>query len=940
MLPSLKPHLLLALLLAMTVLRPLPASAHAFLLSSDPAANAVVPVAPQTVTLRFTEPLETSYSRAQLFDQSGAEVAGASSSIGDDPRTLTVAIPPGLTNGTYSILWRTLSTVDGHTAQGYLPFTIGTQADVQIVTAPVVETVGGGLPEWALPAARWLALLGLAGVVAIWPVWLFVLRPAISPAWQLGPRLTRRARGYAVAAFLFALVANVVALLVQSMAISGPANLLAGLTTTLSDTRYGTWWLVRMGALLIFAAALLGAAWWWPWRNRYPTLLALLVAATLPLPFSMIAHAGAEPVGRATAIAFDYAHLLGAALWVGGLIFLVAVLVPILRDLTAAGRRVVLGRALPRFSLLALIAWGVMAMTGLYAAWLQVGSLPALTGTPYGQTLILKLILIVPLLALAAFNLFVVTRKLRAAETEQQVEGWGGHFVTALMAEAVIVTLLLGVVGMLIGTPPARQVMALEANRISIPLAAAGQTGTLSISPGTVGPNHYRLELGSGHEDHLRNPSITDATLRLELPDRQTGQIDVPLRPAPGGGYEAHGSELAFPGEWRMQVTVRMPGEPDWVVPVTREVTADGPSAQVPAPPPLFGPNGVVALALLVLGIGGLVFSLVGGARGFRKEAAGLGAAAVIVGIVLLVQARLPAAAIAAVDPNPALALAAPDPAAVVRGEPLFAQNCVLCHGPGGRGDGPGAASLSRPPADLAGGHSLGHSDEDYAYWIANGIEGTDMPAFTGTLDDDQIRDVIAYVRSLQRTALLARDAPGPEACTVAPRTLDEIAALSAGPIPREPPNAAETGGAPADEATIAGVTATARELVACSNAGDILRRLALYSDSRLRFAYPEGPTRALEAIAAEPLPLALDQRVALLGVQDVRLLDDGRVSARVEVDNPALHSHDPSVAAAAAQQEAARLIFVQEAGRWRVDETRREDTRTDATPSAGTGTE
>lgn len=628
---------------AVSIANPQSVGAHAFLTNSDPAANAIVPSAPSTVTLRFTEPLETSYSRAQLFDQTGAEVTGASSSIGADPNTMTVAMPTGLSNGTYSILWRTLSTVDGHTAQGYLPFTIGTQADVQIVGTPAAETTGSALPEWVLPVARWLALLALAGVVAIWPTWVFVVRPSISPAWQLGPKLTRRARGYATAAFGFAVAANVVALVVQAMAISGPANLLGGLTTTLTETRYGTWWLVRMGALLIFAAALLGAAWWRPWRNPVPTSFTLLIAMCLPLPFSMIAHAGAEPVGRATAVAFDFAHLLGASVWVGGLIFLAIVLVPILRDLTASGRRVVLGRALPRFSMIALITWGVIAVTGFYSSWLQVGNLAALTGTPYGQTLILKLLLIVPLLALAAFNLLVVTRKLRNAETEQQVEGSSGHFVTALTAEVVIVTLLLGVVGLLIGTPPARQVMALEANRLGLPLAAAGQAGTLYISPGTVGQNHYRLELGGGHEAHLRNPSITDATLRLELPDRQTGQIDVPLRPAPGGGYEAHGSELAFPGDWRMQVTVRMPGQPDWVVLVTREITVEPPASQVPGPPPLFGPTGVAALALLVVGIAGVVFAIFGGGPGTRKEAAGLGMAAAAIGVFLLLQARLPA---------------------------------------------------------------------------------------------------------------------------------------------------------------------------------------------------------------------------------------------------------------------------------------------------------
>ena len=910
-----------------------PVAAHAFLENSDPAANAVLPTAPQSVTLTFTEPLETSYSRGELFDATGAQVPGATSTIGPEPRMMTVEIPPGLAAGTYSLLWRTLSTVDGHTAQGYLPFTVGTEADVRIVASPVVGATAGALPEWTLAVARWLALLGLAMVVAVWPVWLFVVRPAISPAWQLGPILTRRLRRYATGAFAFSLLANLVALSVQAAAISGPADLLNGLTTTLGDTRYGTWWLVRVGVLLIFAAVLLGTAWWWPWRRRPATLLALAASAALPLPFSMISHAGAEPEGQATAVAFDYVHLLGASLWAGGLLFLVVALAPTVGDLTAAGRRVVLGRALPRFSALALIAWGVMGFTGLYSAWLQVGNIPALTGTPYGQTLILKLILIVPLLALGAFNLAVVTRKLRSAETEERVEGWSNHLVSALVGEAVIVTLLLGAVGMLIGTPPARQALEQQAGSLRIALEASGQTGALIITPGTVGTNHYRLELGSGHEAHLRNPGVADATLRLSLPERQTGQIDVPLIVAPSGGYEAHGSELAFSGDWQVQLTVRMPGQPDWVVSTAQRISSSAAPSQIPPPPPLFGVAGIAALVLIVLGAAAITFALFGTTSGFRKEAAGLGAAAVVAGLVLLFQARLPAGAAAAVDP--AAGLASLDPAAVERGQALFSQNCALCHGAGARGDGPGVASLTRPPADLTAGHSLGHSDDDYAYWIENGIAGTGMPGFGDELEDGEVRDVIAYVRSLQQTALLARDVPGPEECTVPPRTLEEIETLAKTP-PAEPPVVSEAGGEPADEATRAAITATARELVACSNGGDILRRLALYSDDRLRFAYPDGPTRALELIAESPLALPLPERVALVRVEDVRYMTNGRVRALVTIDNPASHSHDPQTAATASQQEVARLIFIEEAGRWRVDETRREDATTNATPIGG----
>ena len=82
----------------------------------------IVPVAPTAITLRFTEPLERSYSRAELYDQTGALVPDAVSRAGDDQFTMVIDVPAGLPNGTYSVLWRSLSTADGHTAQGYFAF--------------------------------------------------------------------------------------------------------------------------------------------------------------------------------------------------------------------------------------------------------------------------------------------------------------------------------------------------------------------------------------------------------------------------------------------------------------------------------------------------------------------------------------------------------------------------------------------------------------------------------------------------------------------------------------------------------------------------------------------------------------------------------------------------------------------------------------------------
>ena len=917
--------LLVALLglVALLLGTPLPAEAHAFLGQSDPAANAVLPTAPAEVTLRFTEPLEQSYSRADLYDQTGAELDGASFRFGPDGSTRVVSLPDGLANGTYSVLWRTLSTADGHTAQGYVPFTVGTDRDVTAVVPPATEQVSAGAPELVRAASRWFALLALAAVVAVWPVWLFVLRPAIAPAWQAGPALARRVRRFAVWAIGLAVVADVVALVVQALATLAEGGFLGALRTTLFETRYGTLWLVRIGLLLLFAAALLGVGWWWPRRRPVAAVAALGLAALLPLPFSLLAHAAAQPEGRATAIAADLAHVLGAAVWIGGIFVLLATLAPTLNDLTAAGRQVVLGRALPRFSALALVAWGVMGLTGLYAAALEVGNLHGLTGTPYGQTLLLKLALLVPLLALGAFNLLVVTRKVRRATDEEATAGWSGNFVTAIAAEAILVTVLLGVVGMLIGQAPARQELAAQAGRLVIPLEANGQRGTLYVTPGSVGPNHYRLELGTGHEAHLRNPVGSEAVLRFDLPEQGTGQSEVALLPAAGGAFEGHGSELSIAGDWTIGARVTGPGQSDWEARVDRPVGLEPPAADLPPPPPRFGPAGIAGLLLLILGIVGVVWAALAKQSVMRREAAGLGVAALAVGAVVLLGARLPTTLAA---PDAVAAVERPDPAAVVRGEPLFAANCVACHGVRGQGDGPAAASNGLVPANLTVSHARAHSDTDLAFWIGNGIAGTGMPGFGDSLSDAEIADVVVYVRDLQADAMQAAEAPGAEACIVEPRTLAELRATGGTPVSGEvampEPEPSPPGeGTAADEADLAAIRATVGELVACANAGDTMRRLALYSDDRIRRAYPQGPTSALERIAGTPVPVPAAEKVALLGISEARQLPDDRLAARVTIDNPQFHTHGAATPGANPQQEAALLVFVAEDGRWKIDE-------------------
>ncbi|MFO8212479.1 c-type cytochrome, partial [Pseudomonas aeruginosa] len=68
-----------------------------------------------------------------------------------------------------------------------------------------------------------------------------------------------------------------------------------------------------------------------------------------------------------------------------------------------------------------------------------------------------------------------------------------------------------------------------------------------------------------------------------------------------------------------------------------------------------------------------------------------------------------------------------PDPA---RGAPLYAQQCSICHGDAGKGDGPAGIGLQPPPADLTARARLDQlSLYDLRTVIGLGVAGTDMPA-------------------------------------------------------------------------------------------------------------------------------------------------------------------------------------------------------------------
>jgi mono/diheme cytochrome c family protein len=90
-------------------------------------------------------------------------------------------------------------------------------------------------------------------------------------------------------------------------------------------------------------------------------------------------------------------------------------------------------------------------------------------------------------------------------------------------------------------------------------------------------------------------------------------------------------------------------------------------------------------------------------------------------------------------------------PATVARGRALYAAHCAACHDPTGMGDGDAGSALYPSPALLAHLLRMPYAVDPYLLWsISEGGApfGTQMPAFKDTLDQDQIWQVITYMRA------------------------------------------------------------------------------------------------------------------------------------------------------------------------------------------------
>jgi len=411
---------------------------------------------------------------------------------------------------------------------------------LEVVTASVMDEYGLSRRRAALLAGTAITLLGVVPAFDIDVLSLMdkvvgeflllagglVLAVALSPS-TVG---SRRVGVLLVVAAELAIVGTVWMIAAQANMI-GDSFLSWG---AVADTQSGQWWIARLVVIALFCVLI-------PLRTRLVVRGALFVVGALAIGMLGVVAAGGHAIsGDSLVVGFvaTVVHLAAMSIWLGGLA--VVLVAPRPGEFWSTVRR---------FSPWALGSVVALAVTGTVNAWRQLGSIDDLTDSSYGRWLVIKLVLVVLVVGVAAFSRRVVqTRGDDASVIVRRSVG----------VEIAGVALILGATAGLVNSPPPTDAPEI----VSVSAVVGDRVAQVELEPAVTGGTemHVYVTSPSGALD-----SADEITVTAGLPDQDIPPFEVEVFPAGLNHVVSTDVNLPVAGLWTFEVTARY-GEFDEVV--------------------------------------------------------------------------------------------------------------------------------------------------------------------------------------------------------------------------------------------------------------------------------------------------------------------------------------------------------------------------------------
>lgn len=707
-----------------------PVFAHALLVRSNPAANAVLEQPPVQVELFFSEALEPQLSSIKVIDANNVSVdAGDVRVDPTDPTRMTVSLR-SLNDGVYTVTWKAVSAIDGHQSVGTFPFAVG-NVNPEAVNA-IQQSTSFRLPFSTL-VAKFLMLASLALLLGHRLFIALVWNPALkAEQGEAAPTMTEPAIWNTLyrLGLMGVLIAIGLGILAQAGQSSGselgfPWDPEMG--RILIETRLGIIWLSRLGLAMLSL--------WLASRSESPGREwgGFIINLFLLYTVTLTSHAATEARPQLPILA-DWLHLLGMTFWFGGLVYFFTA-IRHLRGLDSQLRTKLTSLLTARFSINALIFVSLLGVTGLYSAYLRVGSIPALLDTLYGHVLLIKQAFVAGLLVIAATNLLVVSPRLKQ-DRRQGITNAGlvERFRKLLIVELTFAALLLASVSFLTYIPPAK--VASPNTDLTGKTNVDDLTIQIRISPGRVGQDTFTLTVvtSEGHPLH----TAKEVLLRFTPNQANIAPSELELIGQGDGTFTAKGTYLSIPGKWQVQAVVRRQDKFDAFANFNFTLQNPGEAKEASRVPRQTG------VLILCLGLLCAMFTASIPVNPALRLGVGIPLTLLLFGLGIFTMTRPIPVSTEQANPIPS------NNESLEAGQGLFIANCASCHGPTGKGDGPVGVTLNPRPADLSQHAIPGvHTDAQLYEWITNGFPGSAMPAWKATLSDTDRWNLVNFIRTL-----------------------------------------------------------------------------------------------------------------------------------------------------------------------------------------------
>jgi len=526
---------------------PAAASAHAVLLATQPVTGTTVRSTPREVIFEFNQAVGGTLGAVRVYDGTGGEVDDGDVSHPDgNEHWMGVGLPAHLPDGTYTATYRVIS-ADTHIVYGGLVFNIGhASRSTQTVAGLINRNRAGPVTNVAFGAVRALDYLSIALVVGtlVFLLW-------VTPAALLGGAFERRAWTLLRAGLALGVLIGVLGILLQGAEASGLslwASLKWSVISNVLSSRFGWVWGIRAVLFALSLAALrlrrhAAFTWWLVGVSAY--------AVATP---ALAGHASIQSPVWAFFPA-DVAHVLAASVWVGGIACVVFALPVATRAVEPARRTAILVEVLGRFSPLALAAVGVLAVTGVVQAYIDIRSLNALTHTTYGELVLLKTGLLGLLIGLGAINRERVIPTLRRLVEAGSTPGETGVLLRrSTRGELAAMACVFAVTAALVAFAP-------PIDAATGPFALNTRLGPAEleavIEPAQVGANamHLYLIYATTGAAFTQTKQIT---ITAALPSKGIGPLAENAYLSGPGHYTVPDAILSPAGTWTVTITDRV----------------------------------------------------------------------------------------------------------------------------------------------------------------------------------------------------------------------------------------------------------------------------------------------------------------------------------------------------------------------------------------------